>query len=219
MKKHILTLIAVISIFSACKKDNNNNPGGGDNNSGDYQPVTKGSTWTYETEYYGIENSVDKETATNTITGITKTFEGKKYYEVKVLSEGDEETEYIGINNHVYTTLTFDGEDAFELPYFIDNKAVNESVITPLIAQEGYQLQLKTTVTEKGISKAILGKNYSNVVHTVTETQAKQDGAANFTTVSTTDTYVAKGVGVIAIYAKTPTKNVLKSELKAYVIK
>ncbi|RFZ91984.1 hypothetical protein D0C36_11085 [Mucilaginibacter conchicola] len=217
MKKHILTLIAVISIFSACKKDSNN-PGGGNTN-GDYQPVTKGSNWTYETEYYGIENSTDKETATNTITGVTKTFDGKKYYEVKVVSEGDEETQYIGINNHVYTTLTIDGEDTFELPYFIDNKSVNESVITSLANQEGFQLQLKTTITEKGISKAILGKTYTNVVHTVTETQAKQTGAANFTTTSTTDTYVAKGVGVIAIYAKTPTKNVLKSELKAYVIK
>jgi len=218
MKKHILTLIAVISILSACKKDNNNNPGGGDTN-GDYQPVTKGTNWTYETEYYGLENSVDKETSVNTITGETKTIDGKKFYEVKMISEGDEETEYIGINNHVYSTLTFDGEDSFELPYFIDNKAVNESVVTPLTAQEGFELQLKTTITEKGISKAILGKTYTNVVHTVTETQAKQTGAANFTTTSTTDTYLAKGVGVIAIYSKTPTKNVLKSELKAYVIK
>jgi hypothetical protein len=215
MKKNILTLIAILSIFSACKKDsnNNNNPG---NNTGDYQPLTTGSVWTYETEYYGIGNSVDKETSVNTITGVTKVFDGKKYSEINVVSEGDEEKQYLGINNHVYSSRTQDGDDVTELPYFDDTKAPGESFITTLSTGE-VDARIKTTVAEKGISKVIAGKTYNNVVHTVSEVQFKN--GANYTTTATTDFYIAKGVGLIAIYAKAGTNNILKSELKSYVIK
>jgi hypothetical protein len=214
MKKNILTLIAFLSIFSACKKDDNNHPG--ENNAGNYQPLTTGSTWTYETEYYGVDNSVDKETSINTVSGVTKTVNGKKYSEISVVTGSEHDKQYIGINNHVYSSLTVDGDDMTELPYFDDTKAKGEFFITTL-GTGNVNSRIKTTIAEIGINKTIGGKVYNNVIHTVSELQFKN--GANYTTTGTTDFYIAKGVGLIAIYAKAGTKNILKSEIKSYVIK
>ncbi|MFD0793189.1 hypothetical protein ACFQZX_06140 [Mucilaginibacter litoreus] len=177
MKKSILILIALVSVFSACKKDDNNGPAG----NGDYQPLTKGSNWTYDVEYY-FQGSTDKETSTSTITGKTEQFNGKTYHEVEVVSEGDTETGYFNIDNHIYSTRVQNGEGTIDIPYFNDAKTQGETFTLDLSNDE-VDARIVTTVAEKGVKKTIAGKSFSDVTHTVSQLQIKYDN--NYTTVTT----------------------------------
>ncbi|MFA6247026.1 MAG: hypothetical protein WC615_08795 [Mucilaginibacter sp.] len=216
MKKNILTLIAIITVFSACKKDNNNNPG---NSTGDYQPTTAGSAWTYQNEASVIDDvnaDPDITTVVNTMTGTTKVFNGKTFHVINTVDDGSTAENYFGINGHIYTSRSADDDGAVEIDYLDDSKDAGYSSITNLQIQ-GADARLKTTVVEKGITKTILNKAYSSVIHTKLETQVK-DGA-NYTTTAAVDFYVAKGVGIIAIYTSINNIQLSKSELKSYVIK
>lgn len=217
MKKNILILIAIITVFSACKKDNNNNP---DNSTGGYQPTTAGSTWTYQNTASIIDNfnaaGPDVTTVVNTMTGTTKVFNGKTFHVVNTVDDGTTAENYFGINGHIYTSRSADNDGAVEIDYLDDSKDAGYSSTINLQIQ-GADARLKTTVVEKGITKTILNKAYTNVIHTKLETQVK-DGA-NYTTTAAVDFYVAKGVGIIAIYTSLNNIQLSKSELKSYVIK
>jgi hypothetical protein len=195
MKKYIFTLIAILSIFSACKKDNdnNNNPGG----TGEYQPLTTGSTWSYRNEAtLQVGSPAQVDTTVNTMTATTKTFGSKTFHKLTSVTGAESEDSYIGFNNHIYTTRSTDDDGTIEFDYLDETKDAGYSVTTP-IEVEDVEGRLKTTVAEKGISKVILGKTYHNVIHTTIETQVK--AGANYNTIGAVNFYVAKGVGIIAI--------------------
>jgi hypothetical protein len=213
MKKNILTLIAIISIFSACTKDNEGTPGG----SGEYQPLTVNSTWSYRNETtaeIGIPGVVD--TTVNTMTATTKIFDGKTFHLLNSVTSGETEEGYIGFNNNIYTTRSVQEDEPVEFDYLDETKAAGYSSVTPLEVEDA-EAQLKTTVVEKGINKTILGKAYSNVIHTKLETQMKQNGV--FKTVAAVEFYIAKGVGIIAIYTSFNGNQLTKTELINVIIK
>jgi hypothetical protein len=79
------------------------------------------------------------------------------------------------------------------------------------------QIQLKTTILEVGISKTIQGKTYNNVARSQVEVQYKVNNV--FQTGFTFKFYVAKGIGMIAIYSTTPAGDLSISELTSYTIK
>jgi hypothetical protein len=219
MKRTLLTFTAIVTLFfGACKKDNNNKPNDGGNTGGDtYQPVTANSTWKYKNTNT-FDAGTDIDTTTNTMTAGTKKFGDKTYHILNAVTNGDTETTYLGFENHIYSTVQIDNESEqqFQLEYLNDNAAVG-ATWTKALAVEGAEAQVKTTIAEKDITKSVLGKGYNNVIHSVVEVQFKQAG--QFKTELTQDFYVAKGVGVIYITAKTPTKQITKSELMSYNIK
>ena len=216
MKKNILTLIAIISIFSACKKDNAGTPGG----SGEYQPFTANSTWSYRNETTvdigipGIHGVVD--TTVNTMTATVKVLGGKTFHLLNSVTSGEAEEGYIGFNNGIYTSRGMQEGEFVEFDYLDETKAAGYSSVTPVEVEDA-EAQLKTTVVEKGIKKTILGKAYSNVIHTKIETQAKENGG--FKTIASVEFYIAKGVGLIALYTSFNGIQLNKSELISADIK
>lgn len=227
MKKNILTLIAIATVmFSACKKDHNDNPGGGTpGTSESYQPVTKGSKWSYRNESTVIPGlhttsaAVEVDTLENIMTDVTKVVNGKTYHKMSSTTGGESEDNYFAVSNHIYYNLNTDElvDGEVELPYLNDQAAVNTVWTTAIEVPNAPKAQVKSTVVEKGITKSILGKNYSNVIHTMVELQIFED--ANYVTFATVDYYVARGVGVIGIYTSFDGHVVGKSELISYSIK
>lgn len=219
MKKTIFTLAAIATLFlGACKKDNDdNNPGGGNDS---YQPLTAGSVWKYRNTSFGEGAEVD--TSINTLTGATKTINGKKFHVLNSVT-GDETSEgYIGVNGSVYSMYYEAGLDqAVELTYLNDNKKAGESWTEDFVVKDGeeeFTIKIKSTIVEKGGSKNILDKNYKDVVHSKVELQLP-DGEGEWHTLSQLDFYAAKGVGIIGIYTKFGDEDVSKSELFNYTIK
>jgi hypothetical protein len=225
MKRILLTLTTLIALFfSACKKDNNNKPG--DNTGGDtYQPVTTGSTWKYRTTTISPipgNNTQTLDTTENTMTAEIKKIGTKNYHVLKSVDNDGTTKTYLNFENHVYSIIQLDDEtdEQFDLPYLNDNVAAGTSWTTALDlsdAETQVDARLKTTIAEKGISRIILGKNYTNVIHSNVELQVKINGT--YTTQFTQEFYVAKGIGVIAVYANTGGKVILKSEIFNYNIK
>ncbi|RYY36707.1 MAG: hypothetical protein EOP46_05520 [Sphingobacteriaceae bacterium] len=219
MKKTIFTLAAIATLFlGACKKDNNdNNPGGkGDS----YQPLTAGSVWKYRNTSLGEGAEVD--TSINTLTGTTKTINGKKFHVLNSVT-GDETSEgYIGVNGNVYSMYYEAGlEQAVELTYLDDNKKAGDTWTEDKVIKDGeteFTIKLKTTVVEKGGSKTILDKNYKDVAHSKIELQVELE-EGEWETLSQLDFYAAKGVGIIGIYTKFGDEDVAKAELFNYTIK
>jgi hypothetical protein len=221
MKKYILSLLALTTIlFSACKKDNINTPG--DNNApGAYQPVTTGSTWSYRNESIALGDGAEAEvdTSVNTMTATTKVFNGKTFHQLTSVTGTETENTYFGFADHAYFnhTIVDAAQAELELPYLNDEKAVNGTWATPIVIEDAPESQIKGTIVEKGINKTILGKTYNNVIHSKLELQTKAEG--QFTTVFTFDFYVAKNIGVIAVYTTFAGEQQSKSELISHNIK
>jgi hypothetical protein len=216
MKKNILTLIAITAIlFSACKKDNNDNSSG---TSGDYQPLTTGSTWSYRFTTSGLtpDDEPIVDTTVNTVTGTTKVFDGKTFRLMKAVS-GTETTEtYFAIVNKVYYSRTIDEDGEVEVPYLNEAAPAGQTDIVQY-QEDGIQSQVKTTVVEKGISKTVLGKTYNNVIHTKVEVQTKVGN--EYKTIGSTDYFIGKGVGLIYLSVSFNNEELTRSELISYNIK
>lgn len=213
-------MLAISTIlFSACKKDNANNPA--PNETGAYQPFTTGSTWSYrnETAAIGGASEAEVDTTVNTMTAATKVYNGKTFYKLTSATGGETESTYFNFANHVYYNYSFNTEAdmALELPYLNDELAVNGTWTVPVVVADAPESQIKGTVLERGINKTILGKTYNNVIHSKLELQSKIGGA--FATVFTFDFYVAKNIGVIAVYTSYDGTQLSKSELINYNIK
>jgi hypothetical protein len=225
MKRTLLTLTTLLILFfGACKKDNSNTPGGNTGND-TYQPLSAGSTWKYRTTTVSPipgDNTETLDTTENTMTAEIKKIGTKNYHVLKSVDNDGTTKTYLNFEDHVYSTIQLDDESdkQFDLPYLNDNVAAGTSWTTGLDlsdAENQIDARLKTTIAEKGISRVILGKSYTNLIHSNVELQVKINGT--YTTQFTQEFYVAKGIGVVAIYANTGGKVILKSEIFSYKIK
>jgi len=160
-----------------------------------YQPLSTGTSWRY------VETSgSDKDTTTLTVTGNTKTINSKTFYEIAENSRFGKDTSYYNVNGHDYTNNTENFADGIgtDILYLNDEKPVgytwtgqaipNNPLITGTYSGK---------VTEMGLTKIVLGKTYSNVIHTqVSMTFSALGGTPetlNF------DFYIAKGIGIIQV--------------------
>jgi len=226
MKLHNLLLILSIAILTGCGKDEpvipqeyldkltTQTPGSttspGTTTPGNtspettldtYQPLTKGSFWK------NVESSnfstVD-EASTITLTGKTKTINGKLYSEAVSVSDltGERDTAYFyaANNNYILYSYEEDLEEILQFDYLHSNAAVNETWETPVTVSGsvvGVLGRLRGTLKEKGIKKTVKGKEYSNVIHTELVLQYNYNNA--WETWATYNFYVAKGIGIIEI--------------------
>lgn len=121
----------------------------------DYMPTTQGSTWTYggSTPY------------TNTVTGKTKTINGKTFYEVETVEGSETRYSYVHKEDGVYTA---DGmEEAFAgvaLVFLKDKAPVGESW-TETVSMDGFTTKMTFSIEAKDITKTVEGKTYQNVIH------------------------------------------------------
>jgi hypothetical protein len=223
MKKTLLTLITLTTLnFAACKKDEDGLP---DGSSATYQPFSAGSIWKYRNTSASLNETpvISTDTTVNSMTADTKKIENTIYHLLKSKTGEDNEEVYFSFNNHIYST--YENNDltgfAMNLPYLNDQLEVNGTWITPLMIDEPgdaiIEAQVKGTIVEKNITKNVLGKNYTNVIHSKMELQYKEAG--QYQTGVTFDFYIAKGVGIVAIYVKLLDNEVSKSELFDYTIK
>lgn len=225
MKSKFLTLTAITALlFSACTKDVITAKPGEEMTGGDYQSFTRGSSWQYKTTVHipGTNNGTEEGNTTITMTDGLYYMDNKVFHLAKSTTGTETENSFFGYNDKVYSIRQVDetaaNGESFTLPYLNPDLAAGTSFTTAAnVPGSNAQIQVKTTILEKGISKAILGKNYTNVIHTEADIQYKINNV--YQTTLTYDFYVAKGVGMIGIYAKTPAGPLADTELVGYSVK
>lgn len=216
--KHLLKALPLLALatllFTSCKKDKGESPSDDTNTkttSDTYQPLTTGSTWKY------VESG---DTTTHTITGATQVFGGKTYTTVEAKSKAGTDHAYYYVKDHVYIlrqTLSGYGDIAFT--YLNDTAKVNATWtanVTDGGTLGGIPARMIGAIAQKGISKAVNGKTYTNVIHSTAQLQYNLGG---YTTLATYDFYAAKGIGLIEIDASSFGFTTSSIKLASYQIK
>ena len=163
-----------------------------------YQPVTKGSYWTYQENASG-----DLDTSTTTITGFSTAINGRAYYQVSTSYRSQvfpTDSGYFSNSGHIYTTLGKSESDTLETYYLNDTTAVNGSWIAKVNGSgtlSGYPARFAGQIVEKNISRTVNGKSFVNVIHTKGYLQYDYGTGSGYTTVISFDYFVAKGIGII----------------------
>ncbi|WP_295794769.1 hypothetical protein [Mucilaginibacter sp.] len=196
--KHTFILIAVVAFFATgcISSKNDPKPGDGASTSDSYFPVTSGSTWTYKEEIAGATSSTVIK-----MTGNTKTFNGKSYYEATSSSTVKGNTlGYFYTANHDFAILQTIPNYGINIEIRLgnDTKAAGYSWTTSPTADgyvNGFPAQMINTIKEKGITWVVNGKTFTNVMHTQADLQ--YDLGSGFMSYSVYDFYLAKGVGMI----------------------
>jgi hypothetical protein len=205
-----ISALLFIALFSSCEKDATITPlvsttpltGTGTGTGGgttptpvtgtDYQPLTTGTTWRYQNIQDG-----KTDTSTITITGKTKVVDAKTFFEITEKTGSVMDTSYFYKGNNIYISNTQNYAEGFgtEFIYLHDNQAVGYTWSGQAIASNPLASGTYTgKIMEKNISKTILGKVYTNVIHTqvvITLTILGTPGTI------TNDMYVAKGIGIV----------------------
>lgn len=170
--------------------------GTGGNLSNTYQPVSKGTYWKYIYIFNGVTDSM-----TSTMTGNSIVINGRTNYEgISILHSQPSVpvTGYLSNSGHIYINLSEDPE--VDLYYLNDTTAAGSGWTVPINPSgklEDIPGQFVGKIIEKGISKTVGGKTFTNVIHSQVELQ--YDYGTGFSTALTYDNYCAKGVGLIEI--------------------
>ncbi len=196
MKRGLLSIVVVI-IFccSGCKKEAKEAP------SGEYLPLTDGSTWKYN--YTSDGGTTD--TLILKMTGGTTLINGKTYYNAASTYKQGTSPGYFYAGNHLYATRTADvGFGSIELQLLNDTASVGYQWITIPTADGtlgGSPVRTINTIKEKNLTRTLNGKTFTNVIHTQVEMQYSNGSV--FGTAVTYDFYLAKGIGLIENDANT----------------
>jgi hypothetical protein len=195
--RYLAVLTAICLLLTSCKPDAPVFPDGvtlGKSSSDSYQPNTKGSFWTY------ISDFPSTYTIKQVMTGTTKSINGNTYYQYNETSSvaGTAEGNFSHVNN-IYKLRgnTVVAGITVEFLYLDDAIAIGKTWTVPVTDNgmlNGIPAQIIGKVVEKGITKTVLNKTYTNVIHTNLELQYDMSG---FSTVAVYDLYIAKGVGII----------------------
>jgi hypothetical protein len=217
--KHCLYFFAGMTLFTAsCKLDppilpaktdststtttttTGSNGTGANTTSGTYQPVTSGSYWIYKNVQNGTTDTVK-----TSLDGNTQDVNGTTFYEGSTLyySSGISTMGYLSNSNHIYIDRSTTGVTV-NLYYLNDTTAVGHSwtaAINETGSVNGVPGQVVGTIVQKGISKVVNGKTYTNVIHSSMLLQ--YDFGSGFATSATYDFYAALNVGIIEIDSQT----------------
>jgi hypothetical protein len=179
MKKLLLPAFALI-LFSQCKKSNDKPV------ATDFLPLNVGTNWTY------ISNgATSKLTVTNKDTvALSRTY--------KVVNDTNGPNQYHGKSgNDYYRFASFQGflPNGVEELYLKGDQNVNgtwQFVVNVMFGTIPIPVTAKYTILEKGITKNVQGKSYSDVVHVslALSSALGNNGGGDF--------YYAKGIGMIS---------------------
>lgn len=193
MKKYFQSLVAVaifVLLFAGCSKDDSSST----STTSNYSPLTNGSNWTYNFTQ-GSTSGTYKLTVSR-----DSTINSKAY---KVLTSTDGIDRYMARNNNEYYRLqAFPtlGVDNFEELYLDDSKDVNGTwtkTVNFTYIFNGMPIaitaNLNYVIKEKGVTRTVNNKSYSNVVHVKLDISSVLFGGS----VGGGDFYYSKGVGMI----------------------
>lgn len=201
--RNIFVAVACVICFGACKKKT-------ETISTDYLPLTVGSSWTYN-----INGNTNKLTVTNKDT----VAHGRTY---KVLSNSNGANQYQAKSGSEYYRLAIfpgivpNGVDELYLKADQNVNATWQFNIPISISGIPVNVTSKYTITEKGISKSVQGKNYTDVI------RVKQEFLSPFGNSGNGEHFYAKGVGLISssLTITIPGQNsTTNAELVSYEIK
>lgn len=203
MKKILIPFLCFV-VFSQCKKSSDSPI------AADYLPLTVGTNWTY------VSNGVSSKL---TVTSKDTVALGRTY---KVVSNNNGPNQYHGKSgNDYFRFATFQGflPNGVEELYLKSDQNVNgtwQLVVNVMFGTVPVPVTAKYTIVEKGITKNVQGKNYTDVVHVVLALSSAlgNNGGGDF--------YYAKGIGMISstLTIMVPgSSQTSTTELTAYEIK
>lgn len=165
-----------------------------------YQPVTKGSTWTYKQTY----NTGRTWNETITMTGARATINGKIYYSATDQADTTNSTTYFYQSNGEYRmrSAILGGGPYVEYLYLKNNATVGETWTAPITDNgklTGLPVQIVGTVIKTDTTMTISSMTFKSVTHTQLQLQYDVGVGVGFQTYQLIDFFVAKGVGIIEI--------------------
>lgn len=193
MKKPLI-FFAIVFIFFACKKDTSKNTPSTEA----YAHTASGSSWSYhQTDLSGSNSSSDY---TVTSTANDTTINSRKYHVYQYSYGG---SEYLAVDGHTYyqyDSIPISGGIHIERLYLKDNVSAGDTWKQDFpLTIPGVPLPLTLTVenkiAEKGITKTVNGKSFSNVIHVTTTLSAA--GIPSSALSSAIDSYYAPDYGLI----------------------
>jgi hypothetical protein len=207
--KQALFMIATIALMAtSCKKSETNSE------KKVYQPLTAGSYWKYN---LGSGSAIDaSDVMTIKLTGGTITINSLSFQKASAIKNSLDFGAALYYGNGEYIISGPLTGDVTTCTYLKDNLQVGQTWeysgtngLTPIKATG--------KVLEKGITKTVTGKQYTNVIHTQVNIKQNASGVA-YTDLQTSDFYVADGVGIIEI-RNTSSRMSDFAELAEYYIK
>ena len=211
--KKIYSLIVVLSLLlTACQKElhfdtppvgNGTTNGGttGGNTSTDckacvYMPVCNGSWYTY-LDTLATAPSV----TTDTLRFVKDTTIDSKTF-VKIYSPLSKSTTYYNCTDGATRLITYNLAVstgtvlAADITFIKANLPVGGTWTDKLANPLGQEVDYNSKIVEKGITRTLSGKTYTDVIHVNTETGVNAPGFG-FIATNSTDYYFAKGIGLI----------------------
>ena len=195
--KKIIILITGIALFYACKKSDS---GGGGEIAESYLNTSAGSSWSY----HETNNSSGTPQNSDYILLSTSrdTSINSKSYHIYTFSYGG--SQYLALNGHdyyQYDSIPGALGQIFERLYLKDNINANASwaqqISVPIPGLPiSIPVDIKNTITEKGISKIVNGITYNNVIHISTTISSSSIPSASLT--SDIHSYYAPRYGLIS---------------------
>lgn len=207
-----LLFIALSIIVSGCQKeissgvDNNNGTNPPSTVSEVYLPVSKDSYWKYKVTNPGGATS----TITVTSTGQQQTYDGIAYHLfANSPSTAGNENSFMAVKDHKYYTrakgVSPNTGAPFDLTFLFSNDTATVGYQWNFDAGQGNGFAAKApgSIVEKNISLTVLGKQYTNVIHSRFNIQYVLP-VLGTTDYGTYDYYLAKNIGIVKIEFITP---------------
>jgi len=196
MRKSIPALILILSTISlwSCQKeidDTRKSSSGIILNT--YLPLTSGTYWK-------LKDSASGTIQTNTVTAVTKTINNIVF--TAVANDQSADTAYMandGNNYYLYeNVIAPNGNSAAVLLHYLnDSASVRQNWQYAAGSGNGYTINIKGEVIEKGVSINLNNKTYANVIHT--RLHMSFDVLGTIVDVGYYDFYVAKGIGIVQV--------------------
>lgn len=199
MKNRFFFIVVAALIFASCDK-NPTTPGTPPTQES-YLNTAAGSSWTYQQNDSSGATPTSKQ-YTVTSTSKDSTIGNKNYHVYNYSYGGSQYLNLTGSDYYQYDSLPGGLGQVFERLYLKDNLAnagTWSQDVTVNITLSGIPLNLKITLTnkiaEKGITRQVNGKSYSDVIHVSTNLSSSSIPASGLT--SSIDSYYAPKYGLI----------------------
>lgn len=196
MKYKILYTLIALSLLISCKKNGDKNPARTPDTF--YIYTIEGSTWNYHEINKSGPATVESD---YTLTSSSRdTLIGARKYHTYNYSYG--RNQYLYLSGHSYFQYdSIPGMNLiFEREYLRDDAAVgvswSQNLNVPVPGLPGtIPLIVTSTIAEKGITRMVNSKNYSNVIHVTTNISS--NGLPTGALISDIHSYYAKDFGLI----------------------